>query len=140
MAESTGKRLQCVIVTPERAFLDEQVDSVIVPLFDGEFGVLPLHEAFVGRLAPGELRFVQAGTTKRYFIDRGFVQFRDNVLTVLTSQARSATDLAAPEITQELANAEAMPKENAVQAESRNLAISRARAKQRILDKQTARA
>ena len=33
-AVSSGE-LQCVVVTPERALLDEKADSVVVPLFEG---------------------------------------------------------------------------------------------------------
>ena len=41
-ARSSGhKRLQCVVVTPEKTLLDETVDFVALPLYDGELGVLP---------------------------------------------------------------------------------------------------
>ena len=50
------KRLQCVIVTPEKAILDEPADMVILPMIDGELGVLPRRAALVGRLGKGELR------------------------------------------------------------------------------------
>ena len=36
MAEKT---LQCVVVTPEKAVLDESADFVVVPMIDGELGV-----------------------------------------------------------------------------------------------------
>ena len=35
------KKLQCVVVTPEKTLLDEWVDFVALPLYDGELGVLP---------------------------------------------------------------------------------------------------
>ena len=33
--------LQCVVVTPERAVLDEPADFVALPMYDGELGILP---------------------------------------------------------------------------------------------------
>ena len=33
-----GKKLQCVVVTPEKTLFDEWVDFVALPLFDGELG------------------------------------------------------------------------------------------------------
>ena len=36
MAESTF--LKCVVVTPERAVLDEPADFVALPMYDGELG------------------------------------------------------------------------------------------------------
>lgn len=83
----TGHQVQCVIVTPERAVLDEKADFVAVPLYDGELGVLPGRAPLIGRLGYGELRTRAGNVTKRYFIDGGFVQIRHNVVTVLTQRA-----------------------------------------------------
>ena len=49
-------RVRCVVVTPEKAVLDETAELVIVPMFDGEFGVLPGCAPVIGRLGAGELR------------------------------------------------------------------------------------
>src|SRR5262249_8696494 len=48
--------LQVVVVTPEKAILDERADMVILPMIDGELGVLRGRAALVGRLGRGELR------------------------------------------------------------------------------------
>src|SRR5690242_12036197 len=72
-----GERLQCVVVTPERKFLDEVVEFVALPLSDGELGVLPGRTPLIGRLGYGELRIRSAGgTARRFFIDGGFAQIR----------------------------------------------------------------
>ena len=54
--DSTDRHLKCVVVTPERACLDEVADFVALPMFDGELGVLPGRAALIGRLGYGELR------------------------------------------------------------------------------------
>ena len=54
--DGDGKKLQCVVVTPERAVLDEPADFVVLPLYDGELGVLPGRAPLIGRLGYGELR------------------------------------------------------------------------------------
>jgi len=90
---ATGNTLKCTIVTPERAVLDEAVDFVAVPMYDGELGVLPGRAPLIGRLGFGELRARRGATTRRYFIDGGFVQVRDNVVSVLTSQAVPAEEI-----------------------------------------------
>ena len=56
MADLLHQPLQCVVVTPERAFLDAKADFVALPMFDGELGVLPGRTALIGRLGYGELR------------------------------------------------------------------------------------
>jgi F-type H+-transporting ATPase subunit epsilon len=85
-----AKQLKCVVVTPEKTLLDEIVDFVAVPLFDGELGVLPGRTPLIGRLGFGELRTNVGPTVRRYFVDGGFVQVRDDVVTVLTSRALPA--------------------------------------------------
>jgi F-type H+-transporting ATPase subunit epsilon len=91
--DSTGKSVQCVIVTPERAVLDEPVDFVALPMYDGELGVLPGRAPLIGRLGFGELRTRRATDTRRYYIDGGFAQVRANVVTVLTPRALRAEEI-----------------------------------------------
>jgi F-type H+-transporting ATPase subunit epsilon len=88
-----GDRLRCVVVTPERTVLDQLVEFVALPLFDGELGVLPGRSPLIGRLGYGEMRTRQAGATQRYFVDGGFAQVRDNVVTILTDHARPAESI-----------------------------------------------
>jgi F-type H+-transporting ATPase subunit epsilon len=85
--------LLCVVVTPERALLDETVDFVALPMYDGELGVLPGRAALIGRLGPGELRIRHGDNTRRFFVDGGFAQVRGDVVTVLTPRALKAEDI-----------------------------------------------
>jgi F-type H+-transporting ATPase subunit epsilon len=84
------KTLKCVVVTPERTLLDETVDFVALPLFDGELGVLPGRMPLIGRLGYGELRTRSGEVVHHYYVDGGFAQVRDNVVTVLTNRALTA--------------------------------------------------
>lgn len=81
--------LQCVIVTPEKAVLDEKADFVVLPLIDGELGVLAGHTPLVGRIGKGELRLKSGSETKKFSIEGGFAQVRSNVITVLTSRVKA---------------------------------------------------
>jgi F-type H+-transporting ATPase subunit epsilon len=84
---ANDKSLQVVVVTPERTVVDDRADFVALPLYDGELGVLPGRAPLIGRLGYGELRTKQGATVHRYYVDGGFAQVRDNVVTVLTSRA-----------------------------------------------------
>jgi len=90
-AAAGHKVLQCVVVTPEKTLLDETVEFVSLPLYDGELGVLPGRSPLIGRLGYGELRTKLGETVQRYYVDGGFAQIRDNVVTVLTNRALAAT-------------------------------------------------
>jgi len=83
---STDKLLQCVVVTPERAILDERADMIILPMVDGELGVQYNRAALVGRLGKGELRLKRGSDTRRLQVEGGFAQVRSNVVTVLTAR------------------------------------------------------
>ncbi|MCE9532900.1 MAG: ATP synthase F1 subunit epsilon [Planctomycetes bacterium] len=79
--------LQVVIVTPEKAVLDEKADFIVLPMVDGELGVLPLHAPLIGRLGTGELRITVGTKVQKWNVSGGFAQVRSNVVTVLTSRA-----------------------------------------------------
>jgi len=91
--DAAHKMVQCVIVTPERAVMDESVDFVALPMYDGELGVLPGRSPLIGRLGYGELRIRRGSNTRRFFVDGGFAQVRANVVTVLTPRALRAEDI-----------------------------------------------
>ncbi|HQR06074.1 MAG TPA: ATP synthase F1 subunit epsilon [Gemmatales bacterium] len=91
--ESTSKSLKCMVVTPEKVVVDETVDFVAVPMFDGELGILADHSPLTGRLGFGELRTSHGGTTHSYYIEGGFVQVNANVVSVLTPKAVAVKDI-----------------------------------------------
>ncbi|MGD9721745.1 MAG: ATP synthase F1 subunit epsilon [Pirellulales bacterium] len=86
-------QLQLTVVTPETTALDEPVDFVALPLYDGEIGIAPGRAPMIGRLGYGELRIVRGGQTTRYYVDGGFVQVADNLVSVLTHRALPAASV-----------------------------------------------
>ena len=123
-----GNLIQCVVVTPERTLFDELVDFVALPLYDGELGVLPGRTPLIGRLGFGELRTRTGGATRRYFVDGGFVQVRDNVVTVLTHRATEGARVDRAAAARELEQAQARRALSDFEIEERARAIARARA------------
>ena len=129
--QESGKSLQCVVVTPERAVLDETADFVALPMFDGELGVLPGRLPLIGRLGFGEMRTVKGQETRRYFIDGGFAQVRGNVVTILTSRAVKAEDIKLP-AAEEALQAALKPAATPAEQDAHLKAQERARAQIRI--------
>ena len=129
-----SKTLTCIVVTPEKAVLEESADFIALPLFDGELGVMPLRAPLIGRLGFGELRLVKGGQTTRFFIDGGFAQVRDNVVSVLTSRAIRQEELNPNEAERALADAYKIA--TSVEAIDEQLKVQeRARAQLRIAKK-----
>lgn len=76
-----------------RIVLDETVDFVALPLFDGELGVLVDRSPLTGRLGFGELRTTHGGATHSYYVEGGFAQVSSNVVSVLTPKAVPVKDI-----------------------------------------------
>jgi F-type H+-transporting ATPase subunit epsilon len=135
-SEKAGKgvhdRIQCVVVTPERTLFDQLVDFVALPLYDGELGVMPGRTPLIGRLGFGELRTREGATTKRYFVDGGFVQVRDDVVTVLTNRATPAEKVDPAAAAKELEHAQAIRATTEFDLEQKSKAVARARAQLRV--------
>ena len=87
------------VVTPEQTVLETTADFVALPLYDGEIGIAPGRAPLIGRLGFGEMRIKQGGSTTTYYVDGGFVQVVDNVVSVMTSRAflASAINVSAAE-------------------------------------------
>jgi F-type H+-transporting ATPase subunit epsilon len=81
------------IVTPESRVLSEAVDEVIVPGFEGLFGVRPGHAPLLSIMEPGTLTFKQGSTSKSYFVAGGFVQVAANKVQVLADQAEACSSI-----------------------------------------------
>jgi len=128
---STRTMLQCVVVTPEKIVLDTPVESVVLPLYDGELGILSGRAPLIGRLGPGELRTRHGNEVQRFFVDGGFAQVRSNVVTVLTPRALLATEIKKNEVEKAL---EPLPP-GTVMTDAQRKARERARAQRRILEK-----
>jgi F-type H+-transporting ATPase subunit epsilon len=125
-------QLTCVVVTPEKTALQQSCSFIVVPLYDGEFGVAANHGPMIGRLGYGELRLTTQGKIERYYLDGGFVQVVDDVVTVLTQhlQPASAIDVAEAEEQLRVASHRRTATEEERTAQDR--AVAQARAKIRV--------
>ena len=132
VGKKPGDQIQCVVVTPERTLFDELVEFVALPLLDGELGILPGRAPLLGRLGYGELRTKAHGNAQRYFIDGGFAQVRDNVVTVLTNRALPVGQLDAATATADLEKARSRTTGNEQEAAERTRLMDRARAMIRV--------
>ena len=74
------------IVNPEKSFLSrEDVTEVIVPAFEGEMGILKDHISIISFLKPGIITTYFKSGEEKFYVEDGIVEFKDNILSVLTS-------------------------------------------------------
>ncbi len=79
--------VQLTVVTPQGIVVDTRADSIVAPGSEGEFGVLPGHEAFLAPLAPGELRYDADGRTHHVRVTGGFAEVTHGYVSVLAPSA-----------------------------------------------------
>lgn len=85
--------IQLDIVTPERRLVSVEVDQVRAPGAQGSFGVLPGHTPFLTVMEPGELVYQSGGRDHHYFVGGGFVEVRDDHVTVLAESAERVEEI-----------------------------------------------
>ena len=81
-------KLHFSLVSPARELFSGEVDHVIAPGSEGEFGVLVNHAPFMTTLKNGIVRVLDGGdTTMRLFVRGGFADVTPAGLTILAEEA-----------------------------------------------------
>ena len=86
-------KLTLEIVTPDRALVREEVDEVVVPGAEGEFGILPGHTPLLATLKVGELWYRQGQDKHFLMIAFGFAEVLPTRVTILAQIAERAQDI-----------------------------------------------
>ncbi|MDR0522049.1 MAG: ATP synthase F1 subunit epsilon [Planctomycetaceae bacterium] len=86
--------MKCVVVTPEKTVLTVESKFVVLPLIDGEYGVLPGHAPLVARLGAGELRMTETDDRQtNFYVEGGFAEVLDDTVALLSMYAVPAAEL-----------------------------------------------
>ena len=82
------------IVNPEKSFLvKEDVLEVVVPAFEGEMGILRDHISIISFLKPGIIKIFSKSGDENYYVEDGIIEFKNNNLSILTSNISNVVDL-----------------------------------------------
>ena len=75
------------IINPEKSFLTkEDVTEVVIPAYEGDMGILKDHISIISFLKPGLLRVIDVNSAdETYYIEDGIIEFKNNCLSILTS-------------------------------------------------------
>ena len=86
--------LKLDIVTAERvAFSEDGFEIVVAPGAQGQLGILPRHAPLMTLLEPGELRARRGGDEIVLALSGGFMEVRDDVVTILADTAEQAEEI-----------------------------------------------
>lgn len=82
--------MQLEILTPVRRLFDGPVSEVILPAYDGEVGILPGHEDFIGALGTGPLKIIRDGDDYWFLVSEGFYRVQKDRLVILAEEGEPA--------------------------------------------------
>ena len=86
-------KLHLEVVTPARVVLEKDVDIVVAPGSEGEFGVLPGHVSFLSGIVPGELRYTAGSEREALAVTAGFAEVFKDKVSILVDAAERASEI-----------------------------------------------
>jgi F-type H+-transporting ATPase subunit epsilon len=99
--------VQFELVSPERLIISAEVDMVVVPGTEGNFGVLPGHSPLISTIRPGTIDIYHGGAiSERIFVVGGIAEVTPERCTVLADEAVAPSELSRAEIEADLQTVE----------------------------------
>ena len=125
------------VVTPEKLLLSQQVDEVIAPGSEGEFGVLVGHCHFLSTLRIGELRYRIDQETHSMAVLWGFAEVTPTKVTIMAEVAEKAEDIDVERATAKVAEAERRLQAGGLPSEVKEAQVSleKARLRKKIAER-----
>tara|TARA_X000000368_G_scaffold145145_1_gene114468 strand:- start:132 stop:530 length:399 start_codon:yes stop_codon:yes gene_type:complete len=110
------------IVNPESSFLTkEEVTEVVVPAFEGDMGILKDHISIISFLKPGLVKIFEGSNEETYYVDDGIVEFKNNCLSILTSNIFDIKKMDKNVVRETLAKAEQEIQKNEISDQNKYL-------------------
>ena len=75
--------MDVTVLGPEASVFKGEADSLVVPTYDGEVGILPRHAPFLTLLGSGILAVKQGTQVHRFTVRGGFLQVVSNRVRVV---------------------------------------------------------
>ncbi len=94
MAETAGNTMHVELVSPERKLFSGEAVLVVARPSDGDAAFLPGHAPFLGLLGTGAVLIRTAeGKDIRAAVHGGFIEVRNNKVTILSDVAELVSDI-----------------------------------------------
>lgn len=119
---------QLEVITPERRFFKDEVESVTVRTLSGKIQILKNHMSFAAGLLPDVIKIKQRDGSKYAVISGGFFKFDDNKALILADSAEwpEEIDLHRAEEALDRARARLEAKEGNIDKKRAKMALMRA--------------
>ncbi len=87
------EKVKLEVVTPAKLVLRREVDMVVLPGMEGEFGVLIGHAPLLSGIVPGELRYTSGAEKGFMALSAGFAEVFGNRVSVLVDAAEMSAEV-----------------------------------------------
>ena len=85
---------QFELVAPEKLIFSDDIEFVVVPGAEGDFGVLPGHALLLSTVRPGIIEIFENDKPKeRFFVAGGFAEVTPERCTVLSTESVNLDDI-----------------------------------------------
>ena len=114
MADIERTKVKFELVTPSALAVSENVDMVVIPGVEGDFGILPGHTPVLSTIRPGVINmYIDDKISKSIFVEGGFAEANPESCTVLAEGVTDIADITAADAQARMAAAkDAMAKSN----------------------------
>ena len=99
----------------------KDVTEVVIPAFEGEMGILKDHISIISFLKPGIIKINSGNEESSFYVDDGIVEFKNNCLSILTSNIFNIKKMDKNIVRDALAKAEQETKKNDISDQNKYL-------------------
>lgn len=129
--------MQLDIVTPEKNIFSGEINSLTVPTTTGEITILPGHINLLTEIAPGEL-IIRNKKTHYMGISGGFLEVRNNKITILADFAVSSEEIAVKQAVEAEKRATELRKRMSENLSEQDMAIAAGELRRSLMELQVA--
>jgi|TARA_B110000971_G_C19824208_1_gene414814 F-type H+-transporting ATPase subunit epsilon len=80
-----SEKFNLEIISPDQKLLDNEVEQVIIPAYEGLMTILKDHISLITFLRPGFIEAEIENKIEKFYVEDGTVEFFNNKLLILTS-------------------------------------------------------
>jgi F-type H+-transporting ATPase subunit epsilon len=89
-----AEKVNFELVSPQQLLMSEEVDMVVVPGAEGDFGVIAEHSPVISTVRPGTITVYQGNAvSERIFVAGGFAEVTAERCTVLAEEAEKLDEI-----------------------------------------------
>jgi F-type H+-transporting ATPase subunit epsilon len=89
-----AEKVNFELVSPQQLLMSEEVDMVVVPGAEGDFGVIAEHSPVISTVRPGTITVFQGNAvSERIFVAGGFAEVTAERCTVLAEEAEKLDEI-----------------------------------------------